>query len=736
MWLKWLPWRMIIRNVAKQKGFLDPVTLWSRLERFSQPSEVAAPVELLRSGAVMHARGLLNSQAIQHNMDWIWPYWVECQFNPRHIAFVPRAFSLTHINLTQRNWTAVGLPGMGEYPIVDPRGLLTPFFDGWSLDAWIVAGPEVSLVPSRVSQVRQCLEIDDNLRVVTRTEAHGLCLSSMVVFHTDPEPQCCLRLEAEAVDDTLKKNAWLVVSARPYNPEGVSFIHDIQETANGQGWRVNRRHGVYFSERPSKHVFSSYGRGDVFARLWSQETEDRVSCAVGMATAAACFPLPALGIKTVEVSIPWQPTKSSVCRQGRPIAVRSWTGVMEGLCELRVPDAHMKFLYDAALRSLVLHAPAEVYPGPYTYRRFWFRDAALIMNAMLSVGLHQRVKQCVDLFPRRQTPLGYFLSQEGEWDSNGEALWIMRRYCELTNVPPPRLWRRAARQAGEWIIRKRLSERLPKRHAGLFPAGFSAEHLGPNDYYYWDDFWGVAGLRAAAFLEGRAEETAFARRFAVEADRFLRSIDKSLAQVQTILGRPGMPASPYRRLDAGAIGSLAVGYPLQLWPGTEARLLDTVEFLLATCMVDGGFFQDMTHSGINPYLTLHMAQVLLRAKDTRYWSLVETVARLASPTGQWPEAIHPRTGGGCMGDGQHVWAAAEWVLMMKNCFVLEEEDKLILGAGIPPAWRQAGQPLSMGPVWTKFGQITVHFVFFSNQPPEVTWQGRWFGKEPVIEVAC
>ena len=50
MWLKWLPWRMIIRNVAKKKGFLDPITLWSRLERFSQPSEVAAPVELLRSG--------------------------------------------------------------------------------------------------------------------------------------------------------------------------------------------------------------------------------------------------------------------------------------------------------------------------------------------------------------------------------------------------------------------------------------------------------------------------------------------------------------------------------------------------------------------------------------------------------------------------------------------------------------------------------------------------------------
>ena len=82
MWMKWLPWRFIVRNVARRQGFLDPITLVSRLQRFSQPSEVAAPTELLRSGAVLHARGLMNSQAIQHNLDWIWPYWVQRQFDP------------------------------------------------------------------------------------------------------------------------------------------------------------------------------------------------------------------------------------------------------------------------------------------------------------------------------------------------------------------------------------------------------------------------------------------------------------------------------------------------------------------------------------------------------------------------------------------------------------------------------------------------------------------------------
>src|SRR5690349_24829287 len=118
MWMRWLPWRFLVRRVARSQGFLDPINLLANLRRFSQPSEVMAPTELLRAGAVLQARGLINSQAIQHNLDWVWPYWVERQFDPRDPAFVPRAFNVTHINLTHRNWTAVGVPDSEELPIV------------------------------------------------------------------------------------------------------------------------------------------------------------------------------------------------------------------------------------------------------------------------------------------------------------------------------------------------------------------------------------------------------------------------------------------------------------------------------------------------------------------------------------------------------------------------------------------------------------------------------------------
>ena len=172
---------------------------------------------------------------------------------------------------------------------------------------------------------------------------------------------------------------------------------------------------------------------------------------------------------------------------------------------------------------------------------------------------------------------------------------------------------------------------------------------------------------------------------------------------------------------------------MQIFTSNDARLLDTVEFLLEKCFVDDGFFQDMIHSGINPYLTLHVAQVLLRNSDSRYLKLMKKVVNLASPTGQWPEAIHPRTLGGCMGDGQHAWAATEWVTMIRNCFVREEGDDLILCAGIPAEWLKHSENINFGPALTSFGDIKID-IRQTNNKIAVKWESNFHKTPKNIEV--
>lgn len=729
MWLKWLPWKYLARHVARSYGFIDPIGLLSYVQRFAQPSEVAVPMELLRAGMVFHARGFINSRVIQQNLDWVWPAWVHRQFDPRSAAFVPRAFSLTHVNLTGRNWTAIGRPDFEGLPIVDPHGLVTPFWDGWSLDACVIAENGGRLVPARMPDVEQCVDLANGWAVETVARGADLELHARAEVLGEDEPACMLTWHA-----TARSKAWLGISARPANPEGVSFIHTIARTPEQTGWVINEKGHVEFDESMDIHAVSDYVHGDVLQRLFEPGQAEAIRCDVGMATALAAFEIPATGRRVLTVRVPLE-GRTSFRGQHDKTVRPIWSETLASACTLELPDKRMQFLYDAAVRTLVLHTPGDVYPGPYTYKRFWFRDAVFILHAMLCAGLTQRAERAVERFFLLQNTLGYFHSQEGEWDSNGQVLWLLRRFCELTGRVPQRAWLGPVQKAWHWIARKRVSKKKQSPYAGLLPAGFSAEHFGPNDYYYWDDFWSVAGLDAAAHvlrLLDRPDEADACEREAVDLQN---AIERSLAFVRDKLGRMAMPASCHRRLDSGAIGSVVAGYPLQLFLARDPRLLATADYLVEHCTVGHGFFQDMIHSGINIYLTLHLGQVLLRAGDRRFADLLVAARDLASPTGQWPEAIHPRTKSGCMGDGQHAWAAAEWIMMMRNCLLYEESHagRLVVGAGVLPEWLRPGERISIGSAPTSWGPVRIS-LDCSQETITVRWEGEWFGGPPEIEV--
>ena len=714
--LRWLPWKFFVKHAARRYGVLDPATFLARMRRFSQPSEVAEPLELLRAGIVFHARGLVNAKAIQHNLDWVWPYWVERQFNPDDPSFVPRAFSFSHINLTHRNWTAVGRPGVAVYPIVDPRGLVTPLRDGWSLDFWIVTESRRRLLPSKLDDaaVTQRLLLEADLSVVTRCEKDGLVLDLATRM---TETATCLT-EVRAVSD---EDGWLVVAVRPYNPEGVQFIHHLSFDPAGNSFRVNREATVQLGDAPDSLRMAHYAEGDVYLDLPGSGAQRETSCEVGMATGAALFRLRAGMTRELKVGVSLERDLQALAKPADPAL--SWDNALAGNAELRVPDERMQFLYDAALRTLLLLSAEELVPGPYTYRRFWFRDACLMLHPLIAIGQVDRAERILATFPGRQTLGGYFLSQEGEWDSNGQVLWIVARTAELTGKAPDAAMLHALKKAVRWLAKKRIPG------SGLLPAGFSAEHLGPNDFYYWDDYWALGGLQAMARL-WRAAGDPFADEAEALAGEFARSIRASIDAIPPARAKGGIPAAPGRRMDAGAIGSMVADYPLQLDPPGESRLMKTADFLIDHCFHQGGFFQEMIHSGINAYLTLDLAQTLLRAGDPRFADLIRRVAELASPTGQWPEAIHPRTLGGCMGDGQHGWAAGEWLMMMRNCFVREEAHELILGSGILPEWLAAGSELRFGPTLTAWGPVSVR-LFDSRLHLEATWRG----KPPQVTIA-
>lgn len=87
-----------------------------------------------------------------------------------------------------------------------------------------------------------------------------------------------------------------------------------------------------------------------------------------------------------------------------------------------------------------------------------------------------------------------------------------------------------------------------------------------------------------------------------------------------------------------------------------------------------------------------------------------------------------------MGDGQHGWAAAEWVMMMRNMFVREESDRLIIGSGILPGWFDSEADLSFGPTLTPWGEVTVR-IMHPRREPAVEVDAKWRNVAPRIDVA-
>jgi hypothetical protein len=78
--------------------------------------------------------------------------------------------------------------------------------------------------------------------------------------------------------------------------------------------------------------------------------------------------------------------------------------------------------------------------------------------------------------------------------------------------------------------------------------------------------------------------------------------------------------------------------------------------------------------------------------------------------------------------------AAEWALMIRNLFVREEGDILVLGSGLFPRWLQQCKPLLFGPTLTPFGPVTLSLQPEATQRFVVTLEARWRGPAPDLDV--
>ena len=730
----------------------------SALRQFSIAQELSNvdgrgfPRELFQLSVPVIVRGLLNFAVFQMRRDWIYPAWVHRQLDPDDVSFVARAQNPIFVNSTNRNWTMLGSPHGKHEAIVDRYGLATPLPREWSLDIWLLTD-EGFYVPSRSSAPRQ--EYDTTAPVLrTLHSAYGLSLTQEhFVGTTNNRVDVLFQKIVVRNNNVDRRRVTLAVSVRPFNPEGVAPIDQI--ASDGDRFVVvNGVLGLVLAEVPNSILFSSGDRGDLAellrhghgpqAPLRSDPIHlSSASCEVGLAHGSALYDLElepgaerafhasvALGtervLRSVSARRTWRVSYDRRLQRHREV----WSGEQAAGAQFTLPDHSVQKLLEAnRLALLQLHDKDMITPGPFLYHHMRYRDAATMCRALDVLGFHGRTRAVMNGFRRGQTRDGFYRGPDGEWDSNGAVLWIVRRHYEMTRS---QLWLRAMypslRRAGSWIMQqRRRSRRTNNTHAGLMPMSLSAEHLGTVDQYYWDTLYSVAGLRALALIAADCRNPEEAADWQCEAEALGSDIHSSLTEVERRLGMAAVPATPSRGFDESAIGSVAGIYPLAVHDIAEPAFRATVTKLRQQFVREGGFLHPFIHSGYNPYLTMQLAHAELWLGNVDgAWEVARTILRQSGPPYSLPEAIHPRTGGGSMGDGHHGWAAAEIILFIRDCLVDDRGNDLRLLEGAGPMFEGHAPVASLAGVSSKFGPFDLKLTVEQNDAVHLEFHPKFF----------
>jgi hypothetical protein len=726
-------WRAFLlrRLLARFRIGDDVVRHLSTFQRLGERLESRPPHEMIPVGLRTVLRAVRTRGAAQIRPDWVWPYWLERQLDPKSEAFIPKGHLPFVTNLTHRNWTAVGPLDSEWEAIVDPRGLVTPWFDGWSLDWWVRDGSGWRL-PSRDPSLTQRL-VRACPVVETVLESNGGQLRHRAYCPLDQD------IVAVEIHNDSGADVSVAFALRPYNPEGLAVVERL-EVREGRVL-IEGRTALYLPGTPTLSAVSTFAEGDCLNRV-----KDRIASPPGAvrdeagliqaayvyelsprATIAAAAPLPHQrrhGLRTRlrarTTARPQFPTSDQV--------VAGWKRELERGMRIQLPDSDLQDAVDAnRAYMLVLLDGDEITPGPFTYHRFWFRDAAFQVVAMDKWGFHSEAERVLLAFPERQSRDGFFYSQWREWDANGAAIWAMAEHHRLTRTESfVQAVAEPVERGFQWISNMCSSgKRDDPRLQGLLPAGVSAEHLGPFDYYYWDDFWAIRGLRDAAELlraagrESAAEATSAAAKLETATERSLELAAQRLAL--TVI-----PAGPTRAIDAAMIGSLVACYPLRLMAPDDPRIKGTADLIRSRFCIGDAFFQYIAHTGFGTYLTLQLAFVELEARDARAWKRLRWLLNHATDTYTWPEAIHPNIRGGCMGDGHHGWAAADFLTFMRNMLVDDRDEGIELLPMLPEEWR--GEDIEVRDAPTRHGLISFQLTWPRGKP-QLEWTVE--GKVPI-----
>ena len=400
-------------------------------------------------------------------------------------------------------------------------------------------------------------------------------------------------------------------------------------------------------------------------------------------------------------------------------ARRYWSGELDRGFHLELGDPEVERAVKAArivlLACMERRGEAWVPIGnPFQYRDVWLRDGARAVRALAVSGHVRDARALTDGLMLLRWPSGAFLSQRGQLDGTGQALWVLDQALLRPDVDGDRTDRAAdaALAAVRWLETQRsVGDGSGWEFGRMLPFGEPRDAELVRAQLTGNDAWAIAGERAAVRLLRAAGR-------AGAADSVAAALERYRADFAAALERSGAADVPPSWQGTGRDwGNLSAAVPCGALPLDDPRMAALARRVWAG---SGG-------AGLAWYGTPDSLHTYL-AVDLATWAAL--TGRAAAADSMLAALLHWRTASGGAGElvsassrdfganlPPHATAAAALVSLVRDLLVYDEDDTLRLTSGARARWWKGGE-LRNAP--TRFGRID---LAFSRTATRAEW--RW-----------
>jgi hypothetical protein len=359
--------------------------------------------------------------------------------------------------------------------------------------------------------------------------------------------------------------------------------------------------------------------------------------------------------------------------------------------------------------TLINRDGPAIQPGSRTYARSWIRDGAVTSAALLQMGFPAEVRDFIRWYATFQFPDGKVpccIDKRGpdavpEHDSNGQFVWLVGEYYRYTRDVGliADLWPTIA-SAVDYMaaLRGRRTTdayKVPENTAyfGLLPESISHEGYSSHPVHaYWDQFWALAGLRAAPLLANVVGDVDRMATYGELRDAFETDLMASLPRAMAMHNIDYVPGS----VELGDFDPSSTAVMVELL-GDEPTLRPALDRTYARYLdeVAARRAGTLEWEAYSPYEIRNVEALTLLGRKADAHALLDWIVADRRPVGwnQWAEiSWRDPKAPQFIGDMPHTWVGCIFVHALRAMLVYERpvDRAIVLGAGVRAEWIARG----------------------------------------------